>query len=79
MPVVLYLCLFLHVCLLHGCELSMTYLCVRVFFVCRSKGCGIVEYMDIASAQHAIALLNNSTLKGRPIFVREDREEKKMF
>lgn len=45
----------------------------------RSKGCGIVEYQDLASAQNAIETLNDTVLKGRPIFVREDREEKKFF
>lgn len=39
-----------------------------------SKGCGIVEFSTQAEAQYAIATLNNSDLKGRPIFVREDRE-----
>jgi RNA recognition motif-containing protein len=40
----------------------------------RSKGCGIVEFGSAASAQNAIHSLNNTTLRGRPIFVREDRE-----
>jgi len=39
----------------------------------RSKGCGIVEYREPRSAEVAISTLNNSMLKGRPIFVREDR------
>lgn len=41
----------------------------------RSKGCGIVEYATTRDAQAAIAELNNSDLKGRTIYVREDREE----
>lgn len=43
----------------------------------RSKGCGIVELYKIDDAIIAIGALNNSLLKGRPIFVREDREEGK--
>ncbi|CBN75775.1 conserved unknown protein [Ectocarpus siliculosus] len=41
----------------------------------RSKGCGIVEYEDIRGANRAIRELNNTALGGRPIFVREDREQ----
>lgn len=40
----------------------------------RSKGCGIVEYATPKEAQDAIKTLNDSELKGRMIFVREDRE-----
>lgn len=40
-----------------------------------SQGCGIVEYEDIRGANRAIRELNNTTLGGRPIFVREDREQ----
>ncbi|CAE7759604.1 putative RNA-binding protein [Symbiodinium microadriaticum] len=40
-----------------------------------SKGCGIVEYASAASAQRAIRDLSDSELKGRLIFVREDRED----
>lgn len=40
----------------------------------RSKGCGIVEYSSPEEAQAAIQLLTNKDLKGRPVFVREDRE-----
>ena len=43
----------------------------------RSKGCAIAEFGDRASAAAAISRLNNSVLKGREIFVREDREEGK--
>ncbi|CAM9466731.1 unnamed protein product, partial [Sphacelaria rigidula] len=41
----------------------------------RSKGCGIVEYEDTRGANRAIRELNNTPLSGRPIFVREDREQ----
>lgn len=44
----------------------------------RSKGCGIVEYDSPHAAMRAIRELNNTELKGRLIFVREDREDKKM-
>ncbi|GMH71572.1 hypothetical protein TrST_g1376 [Triparma strigata] len=40
----------------------------------RSKGCGVVEYSTPDSAKNAIAELNDTELKGRMIFVREDRE-----
>lgn len=40
----------------------------------RSRGCGIIEFDNSASAQEAINLLNNTDLNGRTIFVREDRE-----
>jgi RNA recognition motif-containing protein len=39
----------------------------------RSKGCGIVEFASAEGAQRAL-LLNDTELKGRQIFVREDRE-----
>lgn len=42
----------------------------------RSKGCGIVEFATAADAQQAVETLNDTELKGRQIFVREDREEK---
>ena len=38
------------------------------------KGCGIVVFADERDAQRAIAELNETELKGRNIFVREDRE-----
>lgn len=41
----------------------------------RSKGCGIVEFSSADGAREAIATLNDSDLKGRTIFVREDREQ----
>jgi len=40
----------------------------------RSKGCGIVEFATPEEAQNAIANLTDTDLKGRTIFVREDRE-----
>lgn len=40
----------------------------------RSKGCGIVEYATEDEAQEAISTLTDTELKGRMIFVREDRE-----
>lgn len=46
--------------------------------ICRSKGCGIVEYDNPHASMRAIRELNNTELKGRLIFVREDREDKKM-
>ena len=40
----------------------------------RSKGCGIVEFSTSEEAQEAIKTLTDTELKGRMIFVREDRE-----
>ena len=40
----------------------------------RSKGCGIVEFSTPAEAQEATSTLTDTELKGRMIFVREDRE-----
>lgn len=40
----------------------------------RSKGCGLVTFATVYDAEAAIAQLNDTELKGRPIFVREDRE-----
>jgi RNA recognition motif-containing protein len=40
----------------------------------KSKGCALVEYETERDAQHAIDILNNSTLNGRTVYVREDRE-----
>lgn len=40
----------------------------------RSKGCGVVEFKSSEEAKVAIETLNDSDLKGRMIFVREDRE-----
>lgn len=40
----------------------------------QSRGCGIVEFSTVEEAQKAIDTLNNVELKGRMVFVREDRE-----
>lgn len=42
----------------------------------RSKGCGIVEFATATDAQLAVETLSDTELQGRPIFVREDREDK---
>ena len=42
----------------------------------RSKGCGIVEFEKPEEALRAISQLSNSDLHGRPLLVREDREDK---
>mmetsp|Transcript_23653 Transcript_23653/g.36501 ORF Transcript_23653/g.36501 Transcript_23653/m.36501 type:complete len:448 (-) Transcript_23653:278-1621(-) len=41
----------------------------------RSKGCGTVTYQKAQEATRAIRELQNTMLNGRPIFVREDREQ----
>lgn len=41
----------------------------------RSKGCGLVEFSSSEEAAKAIQELDGSELDGRPIFVREDRED----
>ena len=40
----------------------------------RSKGCGIVSFTNARDAANAIRTLHDTDLKGRLIFVREDRE-----
>lgn len=45
----------------------------------RSKGYGIVEYINSNDAIIAIQELNNSLLDNRNIYVREDREEKRRY
>ncbi|KAK4700674.1 hypothetical protein P7C70_g5564, partial [Phenoliferia sp. Uapishka_3] len=40
-----------------------------------SKGCGVVEFSTPDEAQKAIRELSDQTLLGRPLFIREDREE----
>ncbi|GAA5856004.1 hypothetical protein JCM9279_003371, partial [Rhodotorula babjevae] len=40
-----------------------------------SKGCGVVEFSQPEEAQRAIRELNDQQLLGRPVFIREDREE----
>jgi len=42
----------------------------------KSKGCGIVEFESPSGATEALYRLNNTTINGRVIHVREDREEK---
>lgn len=42
----------------------------------RSKGCGIVEFESSAEAAAAIETLHNTVIAGRPIIVREDREDR---
>lgn len=42
----------------------------------KSKGCAIVEYTNMNDARNAIQTLNNTSLHGRDIFIREDREPK---
>ncbi|CAK9071718.1 unnamed protein product [Durusdinium trenchii] len=44
-----------------------------------SKGCGIVEFASPSSARRAIDEMTDSMLKGRPIFVRADREEQSTY
>ena len=42
----------------------------------RSKGCGIVEYSTAEEAAQAILTLHDRMLGGRPVCVREDREDR---
>lgn len=42
----------------------------------RSKGCGIVVYQHPKEAQRALRQMQDTTLHGRSIFVREDKEER---
>ncbi|KAF8308261.1 RNA-binding domain-containing protein [Clavulina sp. PMI_390] len=44
-----------------------------------SKGCGIVEYGTREEAQRAIRDLAEQQLLGRPVFIREDREDESRF
>jgi RNA recognition motif-containing protein len=44
----------------------------------RSKGCGIIEFASSELANQAVETMNDSTLKGRQIFVREDRGERRI-
>ncbi|CAG8434874.1 12894_t:CDS:10 [Ambispora gerdemannii] len=44
-----------------------------------SKGCGVVEYRTPEEARRAIETLNDTSLLGRPIFIREDRESEAKF
>jgi len=40
----------------------------------RSKGWGLVEFLDVAGAANAVSKFNDQELMGRKIFLREDRE-----
>eukprot|EP00240_Pyramimonas_obovata_P004077 CAMPEP_0118932430 /NCGR_PEP_ID=MMETSP1169-20130426/10209_1 /TAXON_ID=36882 /ORGANISM="Pyramimonas obovata, Strain CCMP722" /LENGTH=370 /DNA_ID=CAMNT_0006875087 /DNA_START=76 /DNA_END=1188 /DNA_ORIENTATION=- len=42
----------------------------------RSRGCGIVEFEAAEEAAEAINTLNDVELDGRPLFIREDREDR---
>ncbi|KAF5310869.1 hypothetical protein D9619_007686 [Psilocybe cf. subviscida] len=44
-----------------------------------SKGCGIVEYASQEDAQRAIRELSEQPMMGRPVFIREDRENEARF
>ena len=41
----------------------------------RSKGCGTVEFSNAMVANQAIQLMNGTSLKGRTIYVREDKDK----
>lgn len=45
----------------------------------RSLGCAIVEFADIEGAARAVRALHDTDYGGRPLQVREDREDKKVF
>jgi len=44
-----------------------------------SKGCGVVEFSSRDEALRAIETLNEQTLLGRQVFIREDREEEARY
>ncbi|GAA5861935.1 hypothetical protein JCM3774_001357 [Rhodotorula dairenensis] len=44
-----------------------------------SKGCGVVEFSKPEEAQRAIRELNDQQLLGRPLFIREDREDEARY
>merc|ERR1711879_51287 len=44
-----------------------------------SKGCAIAEFESVTEAQKAIRTLQDTKIRGRPIFIREDREDTSMF
>lgn len=44
-----------------------------------SKGCGIVEFASHEDAQRSVRELSESPLLGRPVFIREDRENESRF
>lgn len=39
----------------------------------RSTGSGLIEFANVAAAQHAVATLNDTDMDGRLVLVREDR------
>lgn len=41
----------------------------------RSRGCGLVDYETVEEANQAISTLHDTKLKGRLIYVREDRDK----
>lgn len=45
----------------------------------RSLGCGVVEYKTRAMALHAVATMNDTSLDGRMIHCREDRDTMEVF
>ncbi|KAJ3060904.1 hypothetical protein HK102_009318, partial [Quaeritorhiza haematococci] len=45
----------------------------------RSKGCGVVEFATPEEAQRSIRELSDTSLMGRPVFIREDREQEAKF
>jgi RNA recognition motif-containing protein len=45
----------------------------------QSRGCAVVEFGSVQDAARAAAALNDTDFRGRPLHVREDREEKKVF
>ncbi|KAJ3040398.1 hypothetical protein HDV00_010952 [Rhizophlyctis rosea] len=45
----------------------------------RSKGCGVVEFAAPEEAQRAIRELSDTPFMGRPVFIREDREQEAKF
>ncbi|MBW0501021.1 hypothetical protein O181_040736 [Austropuccinia psidii MF-1] len=44
-----------------------------------SKGCGVVEFSTREEAERAVKQLNDTTLFGRQVFVREDREDEARY
>jgi len=55
---------------------KVVYTCVMEESTGRSRGCGIVEFESPSEAAAAIETLHNTVIGGRPIIVREDREDR---
>jgi len=55
---------------------NVVYSCIMEEGTGRSKGCGIVEFERPSEAAAAIETLHNTVIGGRPIIVREDREDR---